>query len=173
MRHILEKIDAELRQLDRELRFELPKEIARASALGALRENAEYHAALDRQRYVKARIAHLNQRRSQLSTVRLDQIPHDRVAFGSIVTLEDLDSGESIVYELVLADDGDATRGRISVSSPIGRALLNRCPGDEVTVRAPSGERVFAIVALKTVHDREPDTDDAGGGDGSAGTPGD
>lgn len=172
MRHIMDRIDTELRQLDRELRFELPKEIARATALGDLRENAEYHAALERQRYVKARIAHLNQRRAQLSTVRLDQIPTDRVAFGSVVTLEDLDSGESIVYELVLADDGDVTQGRISVSSPIGRALLNRRPGDEVNVRVPSGERAFALVALKTLHQRDADPGENGQGDGRTDAPG-
>lgn len=155
MRHIQDKIDAELKLLDRELRIELPKEIARATALGDLRENAEYHAALDRQRYVQARIAHLNQRRSQLSTVRLDQIPRDRAAFGSIVTLRDLDTGEELVYELVLGDDGDASLGRISVSSPIGRALLNRRAGEEVTVRVPAGERTFEVIALKTLHERQ------------------
>jgi len=155
MRHIQDKIEAELKLLDRELRIELPKEIARATALGDLRENAEYHAALDRQRYVQARIAHLNQRRSQLSTVRLDQIPRDRAAFGSIVTMRELDTGEELVYELVLGDDGDASLGRISVSSPIGRALLNRRPGEEVTVRVPSGERTFEVIALKTLHERE------------------
>jgi transcription elongation factor GreA len=155
MRHILDKIETELKQLDRELRIELPKEIARATALGDLRENAEYHAALDRQRYVQARIAHLNQRRSQLSTVRLEQIPRDRVAFGSIVTVRDLDTDEEMVFELVLGDEGDASQGRISVSSPIGRALLNRRPGEGVTVRVPAGERSLEVVALTTVHERE------------------
>lgn len=155
MRHILDKIEAELKLLDRELRIELPKEIARATALGDLRENAEYHAALDRQRYVQARIGHLNQRRSQVSTVRLDQIPRDRIAFGSIVSVRDLDTGEELVFELVMGDDGDAAQGRISVSSPIGRALLNRRPGEEVTVRAPAGERTLEVVALTTLHERE------------------
>ncbi len=155
MRHILDRIDTELKLLDRELRIELPKEIARATALGDLRENAEYHAALDRQRYVQARIAHLNQRRSQLSTVRLDQIPRDRAAFGSIVTVRDLDTDEEMVFELVLGDDGDASLGRISVSSPIGRALLNRRPGEEVAVRVPAGERTLEVIALRTLHERE------------------
>ena len=157
MRHIMDRIDSELKLLDRELRIELPKEIARATALGDLRENAEYHAALDRQRYVQARIAHLNQRRSQLSTVRLDQIPRDRVAFGSVVTVRDLATDEEMVFELVLGDDGDASQGRISVSSPIGRALLNRRPGEDVTVRVPAGERTLELVALTTLHEREGD----------------
>jgi len=155
MRHIMDRIETELKLLDRELRIELPKEIARATALGDLRENAEYHAALDRQRYVQARIAHLNQRRSQLSTVRLDQIPRDRAAFGSVVTVRDLDNDEEMVFELVLGDEGDASQGRISVSSPIGRALLNRRPGEEVTVRVPAGERTLSVIALTTLHERE------------------
>ncbi|MCU0253007.1 MAG: transcription elongation factor GreA [Acidobacteria bacterium] len=168
MRHILERIESELKLLDRELRIELPKEIARATALGDLRENAEYHAALDRQRYVQARIAHLNQRRSQLSTVRLDQIPRDRAAFGSIVTVRDLDTDEELVFELVLGDDGDASQGRISVSSPIGRALLNRRPGEEVVAKVPAGERTLEVVALTTLHER-PEEDGAQPAAGASG----
>ena len=96
MREIVEKVERELRELDRELRVELPKEIERATALGDLRENAEYHAALERQRYVQARVAQLQRRLSQLSTIKLSSIPDGKVGFGSIVELVDLDTDEEL-----------------------------------------------------------------------------
>ncbi|NJN64909.1 MAG: transcription elongation factor GreA, partial [Acidobacteria bacterium] len=92
---------------------------------------------------------------SQLSSIQLSQIPKDRAAFGSLVTLSDLDSGEELVYELVLAEDGDPPRGKISVSSPIGKALSGREVGEEFVVKTPGGERAFHIVSLVTLHERE------------------
>ncbi|MBP7146777.1 MAG: transcription elongation factor GreA [Acidobacteria bacterium] len=162
MRRLQEPIEKELKELDRELRFDLPREIARATAMGDLRENAEYKAALERQSYVKARIAHLQQRLSQLSTIRLSQIPTDRIAFGSLVTVRDLDNDEERAFDLVLGDEGDANAGKISVASPIGRALLNKQVGDEVTVRTPAGERAFEIVSLQTLHERNKEHDEPG-----------
>src|SRR5262245_59136358 len=102
------KLEKELEDLQRELRHELPREIDRARALGDLRENAEYQMALERQSYVQARIGQLNRRLSDLSTLNLNDIPHDRAALGSTVTVLDQDSGAEIVYELVMNDDGDA-----------------------------------------------------------------
>lgn len=162
MRHLRDPLERELKQLEYELRIELPKEIGRATALGDLRENAEYHAALDRQRYVQARIAHLQQRLSQLSTIRMSQIPRDRAAFGSLVTVSDLDSGEECTYDLVLGDEGDAAAGKISVSSPIGKALVGRQIGDTVSVRTPIGERQFEVTGLLTLHERE-ESENGGG----------
>ncbi len=155
MRRIRERLEKELRELEHELRIELPREIQKATALGDLRENAEYHAALERQSYVRARISQLQQRLSQLSSVRMSRIPRDRVAFGSVVTVRDLDTDEEVTWELVFADEGDAAAGRISVSSPIGRALVGKEVGDEVVVRTPAGERTFEVVDLVTLHDRE------------------
>jgi transcription elongation factor GreA len=155
MRHIRERIEKELRELERELRIEVPKEIEKALALGDLRENAEYHAALDRQRYLQARIAQVQERLSQLSSVRMDNIPTDRVGFGSLVTVLDLDTGEELRYELVIADESNPSEGKISVSSPIGRALLDHRVGDEVTVKTPKGERALELTGLVTIHDRE------------------
>lgn len=158
MRQLKEKVERELKLLEQELRYELPKEIQKAAAHGDLRENAEYKAALERQSYVQARVAQLHERLSQLATIRLSQIPRDRIAFGSIVTVRDADNDAESTYELVFNDDGDAAQGKISVSSPIGRALLGKSPGDEVTVRTPGGDRVFDITALVTLHERtEPD----------------
>ena len=155
MLHIKEKLQAELKELEYELRHELPKEIQRATALGDLRENAEYHAALERQSYVRARVAQLKERIGQLQTINLSQLPRDRAAFGSLLKVEDLDEGKELEYELVLAEDGDPAKGKISVQSPIGRALMGKQPGDEVLVRTPGGERVFEVLELSTFHDRE------------------
>ncbi|UCF68576.1 MAG: transcription elongation factor GreA [Acidobacteriota bacterium] len=161
MRRIQEKVEQELQSLERELRYDLPREIERATSLGDLRENAEYHAALERQSYVRARIAQLKKRLSQLSTVRLNQIPHDRAAFGSVVTVRDLDGEEQQTYEIVVADDGDPAHGRISLTSPLGKALVSRQVGDEVIVRTPGGERVLEIVELITIHDRAFDAEES------------
>lgn len=155
MKRITERVEKELRELERELRIELPREIERATALGDLRENAEYHAALERQRYVQARVGQLQQRLSQLSTMRMSSIPRDRAAFGSLVTVQDLDTGEESVYELVIGDDGDPGAGKISISSPIGRSLVGKVAGDEVVVRTPGGERAFEVIDLVTLHQRK------------------
>jgi transcription elongation factor GreA len=162
MRRIREKIEQELKALDQELRFELPKEIQKAAAHGDLRENAEYKAALERQSYVKARLGQLSERLSQLSTLRMSQIPRDRVAFGSLVLVRDVDTEAETRYELVFGDDSEAVQGRVSVSSPIGRALLGKQEGDEVNVSTPGGVRTLEIVELITLHDRaEEDADGA------------
>ncbi len=154
MRKIRERVERQLRDLERELRHELPKEIERATALGDLRENAEYHAALERQTLVRARIGQLKLRLSQLSTMSVSKLPRDRAGFGSLVTVRDLDDDSTKVFDLVLGEDGDPRAGKISVSSPIGRSLVGKQVGDDVTVRTPSGERAFEIVELVTLHDR-------------------
>jgi transcription elongation factor GreA len=155
MLHIKERLQKELKEFEHELRHELPKEIQRATALGDLRENAEYHAALERQSYVRARVAQLTERLGQLQSINLSQLPRDRAAFGSLLKLQDLDESKELEYELVLPEDGDPAKGKISVQSPIGRALMGKQPGDEVVVRTPGGERVFEILELSTFHERE------------------
>jgi len=155
MREAKVKLEEELRALERELRIELPQEIKKALAMGDLRENAEYHAALDRQRYVKARIGQLRQRLGELGMMDLSQIPRDRVGLGSAVTLLDLDTDAEIVYELVIPEMSDLTKGLISIASPIGQGLLNRRVGDEVTIPIPSGRRRYELVEVRTVHEKE------------------
>lgn len=157
------KLEKELQDLQKELRLELPKEIDRARALGDLRENAEYQMALERQSYVQARLAQLTKRLSELSTLNLNDIPHDRAALGSTVTVLDQDSGAEIAYELVMNDDSDVTKGSISIGSPIGRGLMGRKIGDEIEIRVPSGRKRFEVMDLQTLHDKERAAEQAGG----------
>jgi transcription elongation factor GreA len=149
---LLKKFEDELQALNRELKTELPKEIKRARELGDLRENAEYHAAKERQRLVEARISMLQKRVSEISLMNLERIPHGKVGFGSTVHLRDAD-GQSRTYQLVMPEDADAEKGWISTASPIGRSLLNKEEGDEVTVVTPNGPRTFEITKLLTIHD--------------------
>jgi transcription elongation factor GreA len=148
---ILKRFEDELMQLEKELKTELPQEIKRARELGDLRENAEYHAAKERQRLVEARISLLKKRVSDIHLMNVDKIPKDRVGFGSTVHLKDA-SGVT-TYQLVMPEDADVDAGLISTASPIGRALLNKEEGDEVTVSTPNGSRRFELVKLLTIHD--------------------
>jgi len=150
---ILKKFEEEIQQLERELKTELPKEIKRARELGDLRENAEYQAAKERQQLVQARIGMLRKRMSEIALMNLAKIPRDKVGFGSTVHLRDADSGQDLVYQLVMPEDADGAKGWISTASPIGRALLNREAGDEVKVTTPNGARALEITRLITVHD--------------------
>jgi transcription elongation factor GreA len=148
---LIKRFEDEITQLDRELTQELPKEIKRARELGDLRENAEYHAAKERQRFVEARISMLRKRVSEIQLMNLEKVPHDRAGFGSKLTIRE-DSRE-LVYELVMPEDADPDRGLISVASPIGRALVGKEEGDSVTAPTPAGVRRFEIVKLVTIHD--------------------
>src|SRR3990170_3023029 len=130
---LIKKFEDELMTLEKELKTELPQEIRRARELGDLRENAEYHAAKERQRLVESRISMLKKRVSEIALMNLDRLPHDRIGFGSTVHLKDPGGGTTI-YQLVMPEDADAEHGLISTASPIGRALLNKEEGDEVVV---------------------------------------
>src|SRR5262245_44593990 len=152
MREVKERLEAELKALEHEFRVELPREIQTARAMGDLRENAEYQAALERQTYVKARIGQLRERLATLMSINLSQLPRDRVGLGSKVTLLDLDSDQEVRYELVFPEIADLERGLISVASPIGSSLLNRREGDEVKIVTPSGTKRFEVLALVTIH---------------------
>ena len=154
MQKVLDTLRAELSGLERELRIELPKEIKAALALGDLKENAEYHAALERQAYVKARIGQLRGRLSELGAVNMALIPHDKVSLGSRVELLDLDNDQEIRYELVVPELAESRDGLISVASPIGKGLMGKKVGDEVSIRIPSGTKNYEILELSTIHDR-------------------
>jgi transcription elongation factor GreA len=149
-----ERLEKELQALEHEYRHDLPKEIQRAKALGDLRENAEYQAALERQHYVQARIGQVQAQLRTLAMIRLDVLPRDRAALGSTVTVFEASVDKQFVYELVIPEEADLSRGLISVSSPIGRALTGLQGGDEVTVQIPAGQRVLAIVKVVTMHDK-------------------
>lgn len=147
-----EKIAREVADLDRELRVELPSEIRRAVELGDLRENAEYSAALERQEFVRARLSHLQRRLSEIGRLSPRDIPRDRIALGSRVTLE-FESGEREVILLVLPDFVEETNGSVSINSPIGRALLGRVAGDRVNLEVPDGARRAEVHAFATLHE--------------------
>jgi transcription elongation factor GreA len=151
-----QRLDEELKQLDYELRTELPKELQRAAALGDLRENGEYESARNRQDYLRLRIATLRKRLADLSMLDIDRLPRDRAGYGSTVGLYDLDREEELTYSIVMSEDADADKGLISTTSPIGKALINREVGDEIEVKTPNGVRRFEIISLKTIHDPEP-----------------
>jgi len=148
---LIKRFEDEIAQLERELTLELPKEIQRARELGDLRENAEYAAAKERQRFVEARISMLRTRVSQLQLMNLERIPKDRAGFGSKLTIRE--SGRQFTFELVLPEDANPDLGLVSVASPIGRSLVGKEEGDKVTAPTPGGDRKFEIVRLVTVHD--------------------
>jgi transcription elongation factor GreA len=148
---LIKRFEEEIAVLERELTHELPKEIQRARELGDLRENAEYAAAKERQRFVEARVSMLRKRVSEIQLINLDRIPTDRAGFGSKLTI--IENGREFSYELVMPEDADPDRGLVSVASPIGRALVGREAGDEVEAPTPAGVRVFEIIKLVTIHD--------------------
>ena len=155
MQQVIEQLSRELKALEFELRVELPREIKVAVAMGDLRENAEYHAALERQTFVKTRVADLRTRLGELAMVQMDQIPRDKVGLGSVVTLLDLDTDTEVVYELVVPELSDLTKGLISVASPIGKGILGGGEGDELEVAIPSGRKRYELLKFRTIHDRE------------------
>jgi transcription elongation factor GreA len=147
------KLQEEIAALEYELRSELPKEIAKARAHGDLSENAEYHAAKERQAYVSARLGQLTQRLKDLSMVDLSRIPYDRVGLGSEVVVYDSQKEEEVTYKIVTSEDADANNGKISTTSPIGKGLLGKKVGDEVRVSIPGGVRNFEVLKLTTIHE--------------------
>ncbi len=149
---LIKRFENEIAALDRELKRDLPQEIKRARELGDLRENAEYHAAKERQRLVEARISMLQARVSELSLMNLDNLPRDRAGLGSRVELLDGD-GEIVRYELVMPEDTDPAKGWVSTASPIGRAIVGREEGDEIRVTTPAGIREFELIRLTTIHE--------------------
>jgi transcription elongation factor GreA len=153
MTDIKKKLQDEIATLDYELHVELPKEILKARLHGDLSENAEYHAAKERQGMVNARINQLKQRLADISMVDFTKIPHDRAGLGSIVVVLDTKREEEVTYHLVTTEEADAANGKVSTTSPIGRALLGKQVGDEVKVQSPGGVKELEILKLTTIHD--------------------
>ncbi|MBS1824658.1 MAG: transcription elongation factor GreA [Acidobacteria bacterium] len=154
MEDLKKKLQEEIAALEYELRNELPKEILKARAHGDLSENAEYHAAKERQSFVDARLAQLKGRLREFSMVDLTKIPRDRVGLGSKVVLLDLAKDAKLTYKLVTSEEADAAKGLISTSSPIGRGLIGKQVGDEVRIPIPGGVREVEILELTTIHDQ-------------------
>jgi len=148
------RLEDEIRTLEHELNHELPAELKKARAHGDLSENAEYHAAKERQGHVNARLGQLRHRLAEISLVNFNNIPHDRVAFGSTVVVHDVAKGAEVQYKIVTSEETDVANGKISTSSPIGRGLIGKQVGDVVTVQTPAGQREFEIRKLTTIHEQ-------------------
>ncbi|HKV04411.1 MAG TPA: transcription elongation factor GreA [Candidatus Acidoferrales bacterium] len=152
---IQKKLKDEIAALERELHEELPKEIKVARAHGDLSENAEYKYAKERQSYVAARLGQLHQRMADISMLNLNNLPKDRAAYGSRLVVRDVAKSAKIEYKLVTVEEADAAKGLISTTSPIGRALLGKKVGDEVSISTPAGVKEYEVVKLSTIHDEE------------------
>jgi transcription elongation factor GreA len=153
MTDIKKKLQDEITTLEHEMHVELPREILKARAHGDLSENAEYHAAKERQGFVNARLNQLKNRLAEISMVDFSKIPHGKVGLGSTVVVLDLKRDEEITYNLVTTEEADAANGKISTTSPIGRALLGKEEGDSVRVQSPGGVKELEIRKLTTIHD--------------------
>ncbi len=154
---LLEKLAAEVKPLERELTVELPRQLAEAAAHGDLSENAEYDYAKQRKEFVQARLRKLYRKKKSLMAINEAMVSRDAIGFWSTVQLYDQDNGEELAYTLVSSDDSAPKEGKISMTSPIGRALLGRQSGDEVEVQTPRGTRCYEILEFTTLHDG-PDT---------------
>jgi transcription elongation factor GreA len=153
MEELKRKLEAEIAALEMELRVDLPREISKARAHGDLSENAEYHAAKERQGIVNARLGQLRSRLRELSMIDMSRIPRDRVGLGSTVVVLDAQKEEEITYKLVTSEEADVAQGKISTTSPIGRGLLGKQVGDTVRVEIPGGVRDMEILQLVTIHE--------------------
>jgi transcription elongation factor GreA len=153
MTDIKKKLQDEMAVLEYELHVELPKEILKARLHGDLSENAEYHAAKERQGMVNARLNQLKRRLAELSMIDFSKIPHGKVGLGSTVVVLDTKREEEITYNLVTSEEAEPASGKISTNSPIGRALLGKEVGDAVRVQSPGGVKELEILKLTTIHD--------------------
>jgi transcription elongation factor GreA len=143
-----ETLKQELARLKREERPANIKAIETARAHGDLSENAEYHAAKERQSFLEGRIGEISYKLGVAKIIDPDTVPKDVVRFASRVMVENLDSGEQVEYMIVGPDEADIKMGKISVSSPLGSALIGKRPGDEALLQAPGGKRIYEIIDI-------------------------
>ena len=151
LEQIRSQIEAEIANLMHELSVELPERIKIAMEHGDLRENAEFKAAKERQGFVEARLNHLTTRMTELSKIDVSDMVYDKVGFGSIVTIHDIDLGEDFTFTITAGDFIDLDAGQVSLASPIGRGLLGAGEGEEVTINLPAGDRQYKILELSTL----------------------
>ena len=143
-----EAFKKELENLKRIERPQNIKAIEEARAHGDLSENAEFAAAKDRQGFIEGRISELQFKLANADVIIPDKLPKDRAVFGCKVLLENIDTGDEVTYLLVGPDESDIDKGRISISSPLGRAILGKKPGDELTLQVPGGKRTYELVEI-------------------------
>jgi transcription elongation factor GreA len=150
------RLKQELKRLKNVERPKIVKEIAEARAHGDLSENAEYHAAKDKQSHVEGRILQVEHWIASAEVIDVSKLQGDRVVFGATVTLEESASGDHVKYQIVGELEADLKQGRISVTSPIARALIGRSEGDTAVVRTPGGEKEYEIQAVEFVEEERP-----------------
>ena len=138
----------ELKKLKGVERPENIRAIEEARAHGDLSENAEFDAAKDRQAFIEGRIGELEFKLASADIIDPEKLPRDRVVFGASVLLENIDTGENVEYQLVGPDESDINQGRISVSSPLGQAMVGKKPGEEIILAAPGGKRIYELVEI-------------------------
>jgi transcription elongation factor GreA len=143
-----DRLTNELRHLKSVERPAIIKAISEARDHGDLSENAEYHAAKERQGWIEGRVAELEDKLGRAEVIDVARLSGDRVQFGATVELEDEDSGEKLTYQIVGADESDIRSGRLSITSPLGRALIGKSEGDEVDVKTPGGPRTYEVVSI-------------------------
>ncbi len=152
----LERLKEELKRLKYQERPRLVKEIAEARAHGDLSENAEYHAAKEKQGHLEGRIAQIEHWVASAEVIDVSRLSGDRVVFGATVRLSDAESGDEIRYRIVGELEADLKQGKISVTSPIARALIGKSEGDVVKVQAPGGTREYEICSVEFVEEDLP-----------------
>jgi len=143
-----EALKKELENLKRVERPKNIKAIEEARAHGDLSENAEFDAAKDRQGFIEGRIGELGFKLANADVIIPENLPKDRAVFGTRVLLENIDTGEEVEYQLVGPDESDIGKGRISVSSPLGKAIVGKQPGAELTLEVPGGKRIYELVDI-------------------------
>jgi transcription elongation factor GreA len=151
LREVKKKLEEEMQRIEHELRVTLPKEIQTALGQGDLSENAEYESAKNRQSTIQARFAQIQKRLADLSRIDVSGVPKDRAGLGSEVTVENLETGEEILYTLVIPELADGTKAFVSMASPVGKALMNRRVGDAVTITIPRGTLEYEVRRIVTL----------------------
>ncbi|MBT5550105.1 MAG: transcription elongation factor GreA [Nitrospina sp.] len=158
---ILDKLDEDLKESQRELQVDIPKAILTAREHGDLSENAEFKAAKERQMFLESRISLLQKRISDVMAINVNQIPKDRSGLGSSLKLKDLDSGELAEYHLVFPEEVNPDEGKISTASPVGRSLVGKQVGDELTISLPDSKTEYEVLKVITIHDDSEEGDSA------------
>jgi len=142
------KLRSELEQLERVERHAVVKAIEVAREHGDLKENAEYHAAKERQGMIEGRIMELKDKLGRAEIIDCQKVSVERAVFGTVVTLMDMDTEEEVTYQLLGPEEADVKKGSISVLSPLGKSILGKEPGDEVITKTPGGVREFEVVEI-------------------------
>jgi len=151
-KHVLAKLEAEHQAIKQALLVDIPKEIGAAASQGDLSENAEYEQALAKRDMFQSKLVALEQRITEIASLDVSRLPKDKVAYGSKVKLLDLDSEKEVTYKLVLPEELNGDPSLLSISSPIGSALVGLGEGEEVRIKIPAGTKRFEVLDLSTVH---------------------